>query len=119
MWVTLSLYDEGVQRLEAAAARVGPDTPESDEARLCMALGIRLGEAAPPRAVVPSGARHRLVSRLEDAPWLAQSLLKLGVVLAMMGQFERSPMVFAEVLPWVQRVGLPKCSPPTSRISAA
>jgi len=108
MWVTLSLYDEGVQRLEAAAARVGPDTSESDEARLCMALGIRLGEAAPPRAVVPLERAIDLYRRLEDAPWLAQSLLKLGVVLAMMGQFERAPMVFAEALPWVQRVGLPK-----------
>ena len=108
MWITLSLYGEGVQRLEAALACAGSDTSESEQARLCLSLGVRLGEAAPAKAVAPLERAADLYRRLGDAPWLAQSLLKLGVVLALMGRFERATLVFAEAFPLVERLGLPK-----------
>ncbi len=108
MWMTLSLYGEGVQRLEAALERVGADAPKAEEARLCMSLGTRLGEAAPAKAVAPLERAIDLYRRLDDAPWLAHCLLRLGVVNALMGRFEQATRLLAEAFPLVECVGLPK-----------
>ena len=67
-----------------------------------------MGEVAPTKAVAPLERAIDLYRRLGDAPWLIQSLLKLGVVLALMEQFERATLVFAEAFPLVERLGLRK-----------
>ena len=46
-----------VQRLQAAVARVGAQTPELDQARLWLWLGLLWGEAAPPQAYSPGEPR--------------------------------------------------------------
>jgi tetratricopeptide (TPR) repeat protein len=108
MWMMLSLYREGVQRLEAAVACAGPDTPEAEESRLCLWLGVRLGDAAPATAVVFLERAIGLYRRLGDEPGLGYSLVWLGRMRVCMGRFEQAAPVLAEAFPLVERVGLPR-----------
>ena len=51
LWMELSLPVEGRPRLEDAVAQIGEQTPEVDQARLWLCLGMLLGEANPARSM--------------------------------------------------------------------
>ena len=107
VWMALSLFGEGMQRLEAAIAQVAKDTSESDQARLWFWVGTLLGTAAPARAAAASERASDLYRRLGDAPRLARSLLLLGRMWVFMGRFEQATLVFEEAFPLLERTGLP------------
>ena len=108
VWTHLNLKGEGRQRLEAAVARVGAHTPESDQARLWLWLGLLWAMAAPAQAVPAMERAIDLYRRLGDAPELGFALVRLGHELAMMGRFERAASVLEEAFPMVENAGLPK-----------
>jgi tetratricopeptide (TPR) repeat protein len=108
IWMMLSLYGEGVQRLEAVVACAGSDTPDVVEARLRLWLGVRLGDVVPAKAAASLERAIDLYRRLDNGPALGYSLVWLGRVWVCMGRFEQAALVHAEASPLVERVGLPK-----------
>ncbi|TMG82141.1 MAG: tetratricopeptide repeat protein [Betaproteobacteria bacterium] len=107
LWSTLGLFGEGVQRLEAAVARIEPDTRESDQARLWLWLG-RLVDEAPAQARPYLERAAELYRRLGDPLGLGLSLARLGRVLAFMGKFDQSEAVLTEARPLLERAGQPR-----------
>jgi predicted ATPase/DNA-binding winged helix-turn-helix (wHTH) protein len=107
MWTTLSLHREGLQRLEAAVARLELNTLESDRARLWFWIGM-LSVAAPAKAAAALEQAVDVYRRLGDALGLGLSLARLGCELAIMGRFEQSAPALAEALPLLERSGVPK-----------
>jgi predicted ATPase/DNA-binding winged helix-turn-helix (wHTH) protein len=108
VWTSLSLYGEGVQRLEAAATRLGPKGAESDEARLWLWLGSLLEPSAPARTLACFEKAMRLYRKLDNALGLSHTRVWLARVLATLGRFEASRKVLAEVFPDLKRLRLPK-----------
>jgi len=108
VWPALSLYGEGAQRLEAAAARIQPDTSKSDQARLSFWLASGLEEALPVRAVATFQRAAALYQETSDRLGLAHTMARLGRPLATMGRFDEAAAVLAEALPVLKRSGLPK-----------
>jgi predicted ATPase/DNA-binding winged helix-turn-helix (wHTH) protein len=108
MWVELSLHGEGRQRLEAAVARIGSNTPQLDQARLCLWLGVLWGSVAPAQAVAAFEQAIDLYRQLGDALGLGFSLVRLGGELAFMGRFEQALPALVEAFPVLERTGVPK-----------
>ena len=100
-----SLFGEGRQRLEAAVARVGSQTPESDQARLWLWLGSCWDTARRPRRWQPwsepstciVGWATRRDSAIRSCGWAR--------MLAFMGRFEQAAPVLAEAFPVLERAG--------------
>jgi predicted ATPase/DNA-binding winged helix-turn-helix (wHTH) protein len=108
VWTSLSLYGEGVQRLDAAAARLDPATALPDEARLWMWLGSLLEASAPARALVCFERAIELYRRVDDSIGLCHTRTWLARVLATLGRYDSSREVLAEALPALERSGSPK-----------
>jgi predicted ATPase/DNA-binding winged helix-turn-helix (wHTH) protein len=108
IWSELSLPGEGMQRLQAAVARVGAQTPELDQARLWLWLGLLWGEAAPPQAVAAFERAIDLYRRLGDASGLGYALVRLGGRLALMSRFDQAASVLAEAFSVLERADVPK-----------
>jgi predicted ATPase/DNA-binding winged helix-turn-helix (wHTH) protein len=108
IWETLSLHCEGLQRLEAAVARVGARTPELDQARLWLWLGLLWCEAAPPQAVAAFERASDLYRRLGDVSGLGYTLVRLGGRLALMSRLDQAAPVLAEAFSVLERAGVPK-----------
>ena len=118
IWTELSLYGEGHRRLEAAAARIGADTPPSDEARLWLWLGFNWALAAPDRAVPALERAIDLYRRLGDARNLGFALPRLAHEEAMAGRFDRAASLLAEALPAAgERPGCRRSSATTTTIA--
>jgi len=108
LWTKLSLYGEGLQRLNAAVERLPADAAMADEARLWLWLGLLVRHADPARSVA---AYERAVDlyRMCDRPCdLGISLTRLAHALANLGQFERAATALAEALPLLEIERLPK-----------
>ena len=106
LWTVYAL-SEGAQRLAAAAARIGSETPERYEAPLWFALGL-VSQATPQQAL---GAFERAAAgfaRLGDTLGCGVSLNQLGRTLARMGRFEESRRALSDALPLLEKTGLPK-----------
>lgn len=108
VWTQPILHGEGRQRLEAAIARVEAHTPDSDQARLWLWLGLLWAMAAPAQAVPALERAIDLCRRLGDKPGLGFALVRLGHELTVMGRFERAALVLAEAFPLLENAGLPK-----------
>jgi tetratricopeptide (TPR) repeat protein len=108
VWLALSLYGEGTQRLEAAAARIQPDTSKSDQARLSLWLASVLEEALPASAVAMLERAAALYKDLDDALGLCHTMVRLGRMLATTGRFEPAAAAFAEALPVLECAAPPK-----------
>jgi predicted ATPase/DNA-binding winged helix-turn-helix (wHTH) protein len=108
VWTSLSLYGEGVKRLEAAAARVQRDTSEPDQARLWLWLGLLLEPAEPAKALAAFEHAIRLYQGLDDSLGLGLSKVWIARVLALSGRLESSTAALDEAWPALQRSGLPK-----------
>ena len=107
LWMTLGFFAEGIERLEAAIARIEPRTSESDQARLWLWLG-RIKDKTPVQARPALERAAELYRKLGDALGLGISLARLGRVLALMGKFEQSEAVLNEARPLLQRAGPPR-----------
>lgn len=108
LWSTLSLYGEGIERLEAAAARVGSNTPESDEARLYLWLGVVSEHAEPAHALSAFERAVTLYRKLNDRVGLGHASVRLARALAAANRLDRSAITLEEVLPALERLGVPK-----------
>ena len=106
LWTRSSLWSEGRQRLEAVVGQVGDGTPQLDQARLWIGLGMLWSTAAPTHAAVALERSVELYRRLDDASGLGNSLLALGRIWVFMGRFEQATAVFSEAFPLVERAGL-------------
>ena len=108
VWLELALRSEGRQRLDAAIARVGPQTSVADQARLWLALGLLWSTAAPAQAVAALERAIELYRRLRDASRLGYALVRLGRMWVFMGRFEHAEPLLAEAFPVLERAGPPK-----------
>jgi len=102
------LLSEGRQRLERAVAHVGAETPESDQARTWLWLGLLRGVAEPIEAMAAIQRAVDLYRRLGDRPGLGYSLGRLGTMLARAGRLEEAAIVLAEAFPVLEHANLPK-----------
>jgi predicted ATPase len=108
MWVELSLYDEGVQRLTAALALVGADTPVADEARLRKELGTLWGDGmALGKAYAAYRRAAHLFRRLDNPLGLGCALVSMGRMSAHRGRVGRAASLFEQALPMLERAGTP------------
>ncbi len=107
-WGAFSLNVEGVQRLEAAIARVDGRTPESEHARLWLWLGTLLTTAMPVQAVAAFSRAIELYRRSDNPLGLGISLARLGGELAIMGRHNETAPFLAEAFPLLERAGVPK-----------
>src|SRR5262249_54251915 len=98
LWTTLGLFGEGVHHLEAAMARIGPDTSKAAEARTYLWLG-RLLDESPARALPVLERAVELYRRLDEPFGRGLALVRLGRVLALMGKFEQSEAALSEARP--------------------
>jgi len=107
LWPTLGLFSEGVRWLERALALVGPQTPQSQHARLWLVLG-RLVDETPLRARPALERAAELYRQLGDAVGVGVSLARLGRVLAFAGKFSEAEAALVEARPLLEGSGLPK-----------
>lgn len=107
LWTTLSLYGEGAQRIEAAAARIQPETSKADQARLSFWLASVFEESMPARALEAFEHSITLYQELHDSLGLAHSRMRLARVLIKMGRFESAAAALADV-PALDSAGLPR-----------
>lgn len=108
VWTSLSLFCEGRQRLEAAVARVGAQTPESDQAQLWLWRGMLWRDAAPNQAEAAFERALDLYCRLGGGLGLGHLLAELGVQLAVIGRHEQAASVLAEAFAMLECAGVPK-----------
>ena len=108
LWTVLSLYGEGVQRLEAAAALIGSNTSPSDEAPLWLWRAILWRSAMPARALAACKRAVGLYQKLDRPMELGHSNLRLAHLLATAGRFDESAAALAVALPRIEHLGLPK-----------
>jgi len=107
LWGMLGLFGEGVRRLQGAIDRIGPDTPESHQARLWLWLG-RLVDETPNRALTAFERAVELYRRLDDALGLGHALVRLGRVLAFMGRLPQAETVLDEAYSRLSGVAPPR-----------
>jgi predicted ATPase/DNA-binding winged helix-turn-helix (wHTH) protein len=108
IWVELSLTVEGRRRLEIAVAHVESETPDLDQARLQHGLGVLCGTGALPQQLAALERAVDLYRRSGDAAGLGFALVRLGLALTTMGQFERATRVFAEASTVLESVDVPR-----------
>ena len=107
VWLDLGLFAEGVARLDAAVAWIGPESPQADQARLTMMLGKLQINGAPVKA---GQAFERCVEnyrRLTDGLGLGNALVMVARCCAATGRFERAAQLLDEALPLMQSEGYP------------
>jgi tetratricopeptide (TPR) repeat protein len=108
LWLRLSLYGEGRQRLEAAVTRIGPNTSEFDEARLWLWSGLSAVSASPGRAIAAFERAIRLYRKLDHPLELGLADAWLAAALAIAGQFDQARAALAEAFQSIENCGIPK-----------
>jgi hypothetical protein len=99
MWGGLSLYGEGIERLEAATARLPAAASPYEQARLWLWFGFLLEATAPPRAIAAFGRSLNLYETLGHPRGVAQAATWLSRALTIIGQYEASASALATALP--------------------
>ncbi len=103
LWTEAGLSREGSQRLHAALAAIGPNTPHSDQARVWFWLGFMGGQALSTETL---GAYERaldLYRRGGDVSGAGLSLLRIGTELIHFGRTEQAAPILGEVFPLLER----------------
>ncbi|HWD35876.1 MAG TPA: winged helix-turn-helix domain-containing protein, partial [Casimicrobiaceae bacterium] len=108
LWTVHSLYGEGTQRLEAAAAVVGANTPEPDEARLSLWLGLLTRNTSSARSLVLIERAVGLYRKVDYSLEIGHASVLLARGLAAAGRFDESAAALAEALPKLENSGIPK-----------
>jgi len=106
LWGMLGLFTEGARRVEAAIARIGPDTLDAQQALLWRQFG-RLVDETPARARPAFERAAELYRRVGDRIGLAHALAQLGRVLALMGRFEEAAGKLGEARSLLEHGGPP------------
>ena len=108
LWTKLSLYGEGLQRLNAVVELLPADAAIADEARLWLWFGLLVRHADPARSLAAyerAVALYRMCDRPRD---LGISLARLAHALVNLGQLERAATALTEALPLLEIDRLPK-----------
>jgi predicted ATPase/DNA-binding winged helix-turn-helix (wHTH) protein len=108
LWTKLSMYGEGLQRLNGAAARLGDGIVAPDEARLWLWLGTLARHVNP---ATSRAAYQRAVDLYEhcNRPFeLGLSNVRLAHVLVSMGRFDDAAAALAKARPLLERHRVPK-----------
>ncbi len=105
IWMELSLAGEGRQRMETAIARMD-ETPELDQARVFLWLGMLWGDAAPHESNRAKARAIELYRRLGDASGLGFSLVQSALVLGIIDRVNEAEAALAEALPLLEGGGL-------------
>jgi tetratricopeptide (TPR) repeat protein len=108
MWLVLSLVTEGRQRLETVIAQVGADTPDIDQARLWLWLGMQCVDVDPPESIRAVSQAIALYRRLQDKSGLGYSFVELAMALGSMDRLDEAAAVLAEAFPLLKSAGLPR-----------
>ena len=108
LWAQLSLQSEGRQRLEAAVASLGAQTPVAEQARLWLWLGLLRRYGAPVEAVAALEQAIDLYREMGDELGLGHALARLGAALTQLSRFDESAVALEEALPLLERAGQPK-----------
>jgi predicted ATPase len=108
LWTVHSLYGEGTQRLEAAAAVIGVNTPETDEARLYLWLGLLTRNTSSARSLVLIERAVGLYRKVDYSLEIGHASVLLARGLAAAGRFQESAAALAEALPKLEISGIPK-----------
>jgi predicted ATPase/DNA-binding winged helix-turn-helix (wHTH) protein len=108
LWTVHSLYGEGTQRLEAAAAVISANTPETDEARLYLWLGLLTRNTSSARSLVLIERAVGLYRKVDYSLEIGHASVLLARGLAAAGRFEESAAALAEALPKLENSGIPK-----------
>jgi tetratricopeptide (TPR) repeat protein len=108
VWTSLSLYSEGVKRLEAAAARAQEDTSAPDQAQLWLWLGLLSEPAEPAKALAAFEHAIGFYQGLDDALGLGLAKVWIARVLTLLGRLDSAAAALADALPALERARLPK-----------
>ncbi len=108
LWLELSQHGEGRRHIDIAIARIGPDTPAIDQARLRLLLGMLQTFSAPTEAAEALEHAIDLYRDLGDPVGLGSSLVAKGLILTLMARFDEAASMFVEALPLLERGGVPK-----------
>jgi predicted ATPase/DNA-binding winged helix-turn-helix (wHTH) protein len=103
LWVMLSLFGEGLQRLKAAVETVPSDLPDPGQAPLWLWLGILLSTPTPAQAMTALQRAIDGYRSLGSVVGLGHSLVWLGRIFVLMGKFEQAEAILAEAFPVVER----------------
>jgi tetratricopeptide (TPR) repeat protein len=95
-WYLLNLKGEGRRWVEAAAAALGPDTPDEIAASVWLAAGYLTGERSFERSILALRQAAELFGRLNDRVQRGSALGALGQMLALSGDTAAAAEVLAE-----------------------
>jgi predicted ATPase/DNA-binding winged helix-turn-helix (wHTH) protein len=116
IWLELALAGEGRQRIKTAIARL-EQTPERDQARMWLWLGMLWGDAAPDESIRAKSRAIELYRQLGDASGLGFSLVQRALMLCYADRFDEVDAALAEALPLLKGSGLPRALARHSEIS--
>jgi tetratricopeptide (TPR) repeat protein len=108
LWPMLSLYGEGVQRLEAALARVDTSTPSLDAARLWLWFGIAVQPAGTQRALEAFECAAALYSQESHPLEHGHAWVRLAFAFVTINELERAARTLRRSRPAVERADVPK-----------
>lgn len=108
MWFELTLFDEGVQRLDAARALITPDSPGLIQARLWKGLATLWSEGRSLEKAADANQRAAELYRHLDHPLgHGFSLVSLALAFAAMGRLDQARSSAADAFPYVERADAP------------
>jgi len=108
VWFDLTAHSEGRRRLEAAAAQIGPDTPEVARAQLWLYVARIIMHTAPAAALDAAERAEGSYRRAGDALGCGLALMERAVALAFMGRFDQAASALADARPMLEGSELPK-----------
>jgi tetratricopeptide (TPR) repeat protein len=108
LWTKLSLYGEGLKRLTAAVELLSPDTPEADEARLWLWVGLLARHANPAQSLSAYERAADLYRRSHRPLDIGMSLTRLAHAMGSVGRIESAAAALAKALPLLEADRLPK-----------
>ena len=108
VWFDLTAHSEGRRRLEAAAAQIGPDTPEVARAQLWLYVARIIMHTAPAAALDAAERAEGSYRRAGDALGCGLALMERAVALAFMGRFDQAASALADARPLLEGSELPK-----------
>jgi predicted ATPase len=108
VWTGLSLYGEGIERLEAATAQLPSTVSPSDEARLWLWFGLLLELSAPARAAKVLPRALAIYKEVGDSEGVAQSAIWLARALLLVGRHDEAATILESASPAINRADLPR-----------
>jgi predicted ATPase len=108
IWPILSLQREGRRRLEAAVEHMNAETPQPEQARLWLWVGLMRAMESPAESTFAFERAVELYRALGDSTALGYALLRLGGRLARIGRTADAEPILAQAQPLLERADSPK-----------